>query len=596
MWLTDPYQAKEIPPANLANSPRLEQLLRAGNLYLSLDDTIALAIENNLDVEVARYGPQIGQADLMRAKAGGLLRGVPTAVSQGASSVQAQVTGDTTGGGGFSGGGSGGSGATATEAGGAVITQTGVATQVLDPRLFLTYTRSHRSTPQVNTTTTGVTALTSDSHVGNLVFQKNFLTGTGFDFSWSGANFQSNNLLTNLNPAYQGSWNISVSQRLLQGFGTAVNGRNIRVATNNLRVSDLVFKQQIIATVSSVVKLYWDLVSFNEDVNVRRQALALAQKLYEDNQRQVEIGTLAPIEIVSAEAQVARRRQELVVSETRLLQQETVIKNELSKNGVASPSIKDARIVPTDHFSIPDQQEVQELSSLVELALSDRPELEQTRINLENTRIGMRGSKNALRPSLDVSLSATNNGLAGTANPNAPIQPDPYFVGGYGSVLGQIARRNFPDYSFGVQLNIPLRNRSAQADYVRDMLSMRQAELREQRQLNAVRVSVQNAEIAVRQARALYDATVQERILQEQTLDAEQKRYALGASTVFFVIQYQNDLASARASEVSALASFAKAKVDLDQAVGRTLEVHNIDLDEAQDGAISRPPSPLPTE
>jgi outer membrane protein TolC len=596
-WITDPYRAKEIPPADMSNSPRLEQLLRAGNLYLSLQDAIALAIENNLDVEVARYGPQIGQADLMRAKAGGLLRGVPTSVSQGASSVQAQVTGDTTGaGGGGAGGAGGGGGATATEAGGAVITQTGVATQVLDPRLFLTYSASHRSSPQVNTTTTGVTALTSDSHFGNLVFQKNFLTGTSFDFSWNGAYFKSNNLLANLNPGYQGAWSINISQNLLQGFGRAVNGRNILVATNNLRVSDLVFEQQIIATVSSVVKLYWDLVTFSEDVDVRQQALALAQRLYEDNQRQVEIGTLAPIEIVSAEAQVARRQQELLVAQTRLLQQESVIKNELSKNGVANPTIKDARIIPTDRISVPDEEEVRDLSSMVETALSDRPEIEQTQINLENTRIGMRGSRNALRPSLGVTFSATNNGLAGTANPDAFVQPDAFFIGGYGTVLGQILRRNFPDYSLGVQLNIPLRNRSAQADYVRDMLSMRQAELREQRQLNAVRLSVQNAEIAVRQARALYDATVQERILQEQTLDAEQKRYALGASTVFFVIQYQNDLASARANEVSALASYAKAKVDLDQAVGRTLDVYNINLDEALDGEISRPPSPLPPQ
>jgi len=593
--LTDPYRAKEILPADLSNSPRLEQLLRAGNLYLSLQDAIALAIENNLDVEVARYGPQIGQADLMRAKAGGLLRGVPTSVSQGASSVQAQVTGDTTGVTGGGGGGTG-SGGTATEAGGAVITQTGVATEVLDPRLFFSYSAGHRSSPQVNTTTTGVTALTSDSHVGSMVFQKNFLTGTSFDFSWSGAYFESNNLLANLNPGYQGNWSINVSQRLLQGFGAAVNGRNIRVATNNLRVSDLVFEQQIIATVSSVVKLYWDLVTFTEDVSVRRQALALAQKLYDDNQRQVEIGTLAPIEIVSAEAQVARRRQELLVAETRQLQQETVIKNELSKNGVANPSVKDARIIPTDRISVLDQEEVEGLSALVELALSDRPELEQTHINLENTRIGMRGSKNALRPSLDVTFSTTNNGLAGTANPDAIVQPDPYFIGGYGTVLGQIVRRNFPDYSIAFQLSVPLRNRSAQADYVRDMLSLRQAELREQRQLNAVRVSVQNAEIALRQARALYDATVQERILQEQTLEAEQKKYALGASTVFFVIQYQNDLALARANEVSALASYAKAKVDLDQAVGRTLEVYDIDLEEAKTGTISAPPSPLPSE
>jgi len=597
MRLIDPYRPKDIDPANLSNSPRLEQLIRAGNLYLSLQDAIALAIENNLDVEVARYGPQIGQVDLLRAKAGGLLRGVPQAVTQGAQSVQAQILGDTTGGGG-GGEGGGGGGTTTTEAGGAVITQTGVATQVLDPRLFFNYSVGHRSNPQSNTSTTGVTALTSDSHFGNMVFQQNFLTGTSLDFSWNGSYFESNNLRSDLNPGYQGSWNINIGQRLLQGFGKAVNGRNIRIATNNLRVSDLVFEQQIIATVSSVVKLYWDLVSYAEDVNVRRQALDLAQKLYEDNQKRVEIGTLAPIEIVSAGAQVARRRQELLVAETRQLQQETVIKNELSRRGVAVPAIKDVRIIPTDRISIPTGEEAEELSALVELALTERPEIEQTRINLENTRTGMRGAKSALRPSLDVRASFTHNGLAGEPNYlGDPLPtPDPFFIGNYGTVLGQLARRNFPDYSLAFQLNIPLRNRSAQADYVRDALSLRQAELREQRLLNNIRVSVQNAEIALRQSRALYDATAQELILQEQTLEAEQKKYALGASTVFFVIQYQNDLALARANQVSALASYSKAKVDLDQAVGRTLALHNIDLDEAKTGTISTPPSSLPTE
>lgn len=592
---TDPYRPKPIPEVDLANSNRLEQLLRAGNLYLSLQDAIALAIENNLDVEVSRYGPQIAQADYLRAKAGGLLRGVPQTVTAGAQSVQAQVVGDTTGAVGGGGGGAGG-GTTATEAGGAVITQTGVATPVLDPRMFFTYSLGHRSSPQSNTTTTGLTALTSDSHFGNMVFQQNFLTGTTVDFSWNGSYFESNNLRSALNPGYQGSWEISLSQRLLQGFGVAVNSRNIRVARNNLRVSDLVFKQQIITTVSSVVKLYWDLVSFAEDVNVREQALALAQKLYDDNRKQVEIGTLAPIEIVSAEAQVARRKQELLTSQTRLQQQETVLKNELSRTGIQSPSVRDARVIPTDRISVPTDEEVFELAGLVEEALAERPEIEQTQINMQNSRIGMKGAESALRPSLDVQATFRNNGLAGAASPTAFEAPDAYFIGGYGTVLGQLLRRNFPDYSVGVQLSIPLRNRSAQADYVRDSLSLRQAELREQRLSNQIRLSVQNAVIALTQARALYDAAVQERILQEQTLAAEEKKYALGASTVFFVIQYQNDLARARATEVQALATYSKAKVDLDQVVGRTLDTYRINLDEALAGDVSTPPSPLPAE
>ncbi len=604
-WLTDPYRAKEIPPINLRNSDRLEALIRAGRLYLSLQDAIALALENNLDIEIARYGPQIGQADLLRAKAGGLLRGVPQTVQTGPETVQTQVAGGATGGAGrgaravtAAGAAGGGGGVSATEAGGAIITQTGVATPVLDPVMFSRYSWAHRSDPQSNTITTGTNALVFESHSFNYGLSKNWTTGTGFSFGWNNFQFLSNNPRSDLNPGWSANWQVQITQRLLQGFGPAVNNRNIRIAKNNLRVSDLVFEQQVIATVTSIIKLYWDLVAFNEDVKVKQQALALAEKLYNDNKKQVEIGTLAPIEIVSAEAQVARRQQELTASQTQLLQQETVIKNALSRTGVFSPTLAEARIVPTDRLPSPDKIEMRELERLVEVAIKQRPEIEQTRINIENTRIGMAGSRSALKPSLDAMVFYNHNGLAGQINslaqpPFIPT-PDAFFIGGYGTVLKQLFRRNFPDYGVGFQLNIPIKNRSAQADYIRDALQLRQQEIRERQLLNNIRVQVENALIAVTQARALYDAAVKERILQEQTLEAEQKKYALGASTVFFVIQYQRDLAQARSIEVAALAAYAKAKVDLQQAVGQVLQEYNISIQEALSGEVSQPPAVLP--
>lgn len=605
-WLKDPYAPKEVDPIRLENSERLEKLLRAGNLYLSLEDAIALALENNLDIELQRYSPQIAAADLMRAQAGGLLRGVPQTVQAGPESVTAQVTGTAPG------TGAGvrtttatapsiadtGAGTTAVEAGGAVITQTGVATPPLDPRIFFGYNSAHRSNPLSNTITTGVTSLVFDSHTGNMGFEKNWLTGTSVSFGWNSNYFESNNQRSDLNPSFSTNYQLRITQRLLQGFGRAVNGRNIRIARNNLRVSDLVFEQQVIATVSSVVKLYWDLVTFVEDVKVKRQALALAEKLYNDNKKQVEIGTLAPIEIVSAEAQVARRQQELTASETRLLQQETVLKNVLSRTGVQNPALAAARIVPTDRIQIPEEERIPDLEKLVETALQNRRELEQTRINIENTRIGMAGSRSQLLPSLDLQAFFNNNGLAGEPNflARPPFIPnvDPLVAGGFGRTLEQVFRRNFPDYGIGFQLNIPLRNRSAQADFIRDSLQLRQQELRERQLLNNIRVQVQNAQIALVQARALYNAAVKERILQEQTLEAELKKYALGASTVFFVIQYQRDLAQAQSNEVAAMAAYMKAKVDLDQALGTTLATYNISIQEALTGRVSRPPSPLP--
>jgi len=597
--LIDPYAPKRIDPIKLTNSDRLERLLRAGKLYLSLQDAIALALENNLDIEISRYGPQIAQADLLRAKAGGLLRGVPQTVQTGPETVQTQVAGGATGGAGrgaraVRAAAAPSTGVTTVEAGGAVITQTGVAIPNFDPTFFSRYSWSHRSDPQSNTITTGTNALIFETHAWNIGFTKNWASGTGFQFGWNNFRFDSNNQRSDLNPGWSTNWQVQITQRLLQGFGRAVNARNIKIAKNNLRISDLVFEQQVIETVSSIVKLYWDLVAFAEDVKVKKQALALAKKLYEDNKKQVEIGTLAPIEITSAEAQVARRQQELTAAETALLQQETVIKNALSRTGVYSPLLADARIIPTDRLPKPTSEEMVELTKLVDMAVNRRPEIAQTRINIENTKIGIAGSRSQLRPSLDAMVFYNHNALAGEINriakPPFIPNPDVFFVGGYGTALRQLLRRNFPDYGFAVQLNIPIHNRSAQADYIRDTLQLRQQQLRERQLINNIRVQVENARIALVQAKAMYDAAVKERQLQEATLEAEQKKYALGASTVFFVIQYQRDLAQAQSAEVAAMAAYAKAKVDLERAIGRLLDTFHISIEEAKTGVVSRPP------
>jgi outer membrane protein len=599
--LKRPYMPKEIAPIRLANSSRLDSLLRAGKLYLSLQDAIALAIENNLDVELQRYGPQISEASLMRAQAGGLLRGVPPTVQAGPASAQAQVTGGATGGAG--GGGGAARGATGGgDTGGTIITATGTALQNLDPVFVSTFQTGHRTRPQSNTITTGLTALTFDSTSHSYGVSKSWLTGTTASFGWNNSGFRSNNPLSDINPSRSADFQLQVTQRLLQGFGTAVNNRNIRVARNNMRVSELQFKLQLIVTVTAITNLYWDLVAFNEDLKVKQQALLLAEKLYEDNKKQVEIGTLAPIEIVSAEAQVARRQQELTNAETAVLQQETILKNALSRTGVASPSVADARVIPTDRLRIDDTEKIQPVRDLFDTAMAKRPDLQQTRINIENAKIGLQGSKSQLLPSLDLQASLQNNALTGSVNTvplrGVPINRsvDPFFVGGFGSALEQLFRRNFPDYAIGFQLNIPIRNRSARADMILDQLSIRQAEINEQKQINQLRVDIQNAVVALTQARARYQAAVKERVLQEQTLDAEQKKYALGASTVFFVIQYQRDLAQAQSNEVAALASYAKAKTDMYRVTGETLEINNIEVDEAMSGRVSRGPSPLPPQ
>ncbi|MCU0247747.1 MAG: TolC family protein [Bryobacter sp.] len=601
-WISRPYRQPSIGAINLANSNRLEALLRAGKLYLSLQDAIALALENNLDIELQRYGPELARADLKRAEAGGVIRGVPVSVTQGAQSAVSLVTGGFGGGTGGTGtGGSASSGQGGAQSG-TLFQVTGTAIPNLDPTLTTSFTRSKSSNPQTNSFVTGLTSLQVESNAFNVSLAKEYLTGTGVTFGYNSSNINTNSPNNDLNPFNRGAANLQVRQRLLQGFGKAVNNRNIRISKNNLKVSDLVFKQQVINIVSSVINLYWDLVSVNAQLKVRQQAVQLAQKLYEDNKKQVEIGTLAPIEIVRAEAEVARTMNELVTTETNVLQQETIIKNQLSKNGIASPTVAEARIIPTDTIKFADKEDIAALAEMMDTALKNRPELEQTRISIENTKIGLQGAKSQLLPSFDIFGSLTNNGLAGdpnplrppTAPPNFVRQVDPFFVGGYGTMFGQIVRRNFPDYAVGFQLNVPLRNRAAQADLTNDTLRLRQQELQEQRQVNGVRVEVQNAIIAVNQARARYNSALKTRELQRETLSAEEKKLSLGSSTIFLVIQAQRDLQEAESQVVVALAVYSRAKVSLDVALGNLLSTYSVSLEEAMQGQVAKGPSPIP--
>ncbi len=579
------YKQPHIAEVNLTNSPRIDQLLRDGNLYLSIEDAIALALENNLDIAYMRYEPLIADTDILRARAGGTTR------AAGAQPSNLSTAGS-------AGGGAGGNIAipqvTAGAAGGPPI-------PALDPVLSGSTSWAHRSTPTTSNFTTGTNTFISEGATNGITYSQAFLTGTAFSLAFNTSNSTNNSLRNNFNPSTTSNASLNFRQSLTQGFGRSINSRQIRIARNNREVSDLAFKQQVIQTVSQIQNLYWDLVSYNEDVRVKQQSLALSEKLYNDNKRQVEIGTLAPIEIVRAEAEVAARQQDLTASITLVQQQETLVKNAISKNGVADPRLADAHIIPTTRISVPTVEPIEPVQDLVAMALQSRPELAQSRIRLTNADISLRAVRQAMLPTVDFVASMTNNALAGAVNPNVlPIPgqplvvPSEFFIGGVGRTLSQIFSRNFPDYSVGVQLNIPIRNRAAQADMAAAGLQHRQQEIRLQQAENAVRVDVRNALIALQQARARVDSAIKSRVLQEQTLDAEQKKYALGASTIYLVIQAQRDLAQARSVEVAAMNNYTKARVQLDLATGQTLAKNNISLEEAWEGTVKRSPDPIP--
>jgi outer membrane protein TolC len=582
--LTHPYQAGSVPAIRLENSSRLASLVRAGNLYLSAQDVVALAIENNIDVEIQRYGPLLAKAVLLRAQSGGVLRSVGLGIAAGPQSVSLTGVSVNT---------SGGLGLTAgngVSSGGGIVTQLGPPLLALDPTVTGIVDFGHSTTPQSNTFLTGNTALVTSTRFYEAQYSQNWDFGLSAVLTYSSTYAKVNSPFFNLNPYTIGSLDLKVTQNLLQGFGRAVNGRNIRVQKNNMKVSDLQFKLQVITTVSAALNLYWDLVSFDEDARARRREVSTASQLLEDNKKLVNAGTAAPIEITRAEAQLYTSQQDLVTAETNLLQQEMVLKNALTRNGVAEAGLTNVHIVPLDKIEIPARDEIRPLEDLIHEALSRRVEMEQARINLESNEMNLVGIKNSLKPTLQAFAELTNNGLTGDLTAFGATQPGGvgYLIGGYSNLLAEILRRNYPNYSAGLSLTIPLRNRAAQADYTTSLLEIRQNQLNLRKNVNQIRVDVQNAVVGLQQARARYEAAARSRVLQEQTLAGDEKRYNLGATVSFQVVQDQRDLATAQSAEVQSMANYTHAQINLDQALGTTLEVNRIATDEALGGRLSR--------
>jgi len=598
------YQARPVPPVSFQNSGRLDSLMRAGQIYLSLPDAIALALENNLDIELQRTLPQIAGTDVQRASGGGQLRGLSLLINQPPPGIGGPngplLTNLTTG--------STPSPLVNTNfsdlaliseqqnnlsVAGATPLSSGPPIPQFDPSISGLLNWLHQSSPVYSTVLTGGTNwLVTNNTTGNIGLLQGFSPGTQIGLNFDNTRFTNNATRYTYNPTLGSSLGVTVTQPLLRGFGIDLNRRFIRIAKNSQKVADLVFRQQLIDTIAGVTRLYTDLVSLNEDVKVKRETLRLAQRLYDDNKEKVDQGTLAPIEVTRALAQVAASRQALISAEGLVRQQELIVVTALTRRGLANTAISEAHIVPTDSVTVPDKEPVEPVQDLVTDALKNRPDLAQAGIQIENSQISLKGSLNALRPQMDLVGTMQNGGLAGDLNSLAGGTPA--VGGGYGSALGQVFRRNFPTYGVGVQLTLPLRNRVAQADAVRDELQLRQAQVRRQQLEDQARLEVADAQVSMQQARAAYEAAVQSRVLQEQSVDVEQQKFGVGLSTNFLVIQYQTYLAQARSTEVASKGAYAKARIALERATGRILETNHVSIDEAYQGRISRPPAQVP--
>ncbi|HVP45577.1 MAG TPA: TolC family protein [Bryobacteraceae bacterium] len=582
-----------VRPLNFENSTRIHDLIRSGNLYLSLSDAIALGIENNLDIELQRFSIPLADTDVLRAQGGGTLRGVPFILAETPAGVGGPLSPLVT---------NPASASTVTpgtavstnplELGvlgevqtdlsvqGTIPQSNGTPVPIFDPALVAQLNWTHQTTPQTNTITSGTNSLISKIATANVGIAQGFSSGTQVSLAFDNNHQSVNSLRNNYSPFTGSSLGLTVTQPLARGFGPGLNRRFIRIANNNQKITSLLFEQQLIATVYGVTRLYTDLVALYEDVKNKEESLALAQKLFIDTQAQVEEGTLARVEMTRANASVFSSRQELINSRGLLEEQEAILKNVLTKTGNQDPQVQSARIIPTDPLTIPEKEEIRPIQDLLSEAMAQRPDLRQANLQIENSEIGLKGSRNAVLPEVDLVGVAQNNGLAGTLNPLAP-NPDASLAGGYGTVLDQIFRRKFPTYGIGVQVTLPVRNRVAEADLARDEIQLRQSQVRMRQLQNQARLEVEDSLIAMRRARSSYEAAVQARLLQEESLDAEQQKFAVGASTSFFVIQYESLLAQAKSTEVAAKGAYVKARAALQRATGAILSDNNVTVESA---------------
>jgi len=578
-----PYQPNHVDPTALTNSPRIDQLISDGKLRISLQDAVELALENSLDIAVQRYYPWIADDSILKANSGSFGYGTP--------------------GGAFS----------SSTAGINPFSQNLVT---FDPIVTSSASIADVSIPVNNpflsgTGSAGLTGLKSHSTQFNNQYSQTFETGTNVTVNWN--NTRSSSAAANFfNPSVTSLLSLSFSQPLLNGFGLAVGSRNIRIAKNNRKIADWAFAQQAITTVTNTITAYWELAFARENVKVQQQAVTVAQKLYEDNKKQLEIGSMAPLDVTRAESELATDRQNLIVAQTVQLQDEQILKNAISKDPLA-PNLINVEIITLDQPKQPAAIETASFEESVKEAFAKRPDLQEQALNLKNSDIDVKATRNALLPSLALGGFYQSNGLAGNQAkftsktiagtpvvdqngvpvpglflPATQVTPNGTTEDGFTTAQSQVFHNQFPEYAAQLTLTLPLRNRSAQADNARALLVQRQLETQLQQLRNTALLDVRNTYIALTQDRAQVEAASKARELQQQTFDAEQKKYQLGASTVYLVIQTQRDLIAAQGTELRALANLEEAKANYERAVGRTLDVNRVTIADAKTGEVQR--------
>jgi len=570
--LSAPWRVRTLSQPTLENSPRIENLITDGVLRLSLTDAVALALENNLDIAVQRYIPEFSQTDLLRSRAGQSPRGftggsTPGGLTSGA--LGAGISG--------SGAGSGvGSAGGVTGGGGAV--QVG-ASGNFDPILNVNFSFDRVTSPLNTNVVSGIYNVTGDTAAFSASYAQLFSMGTSYSLTLSGQRQSSTQQNLLYNPANVTRFALGVNQPLWNGFGRLANERYIMVAKNNTSAAENVFRMQLITIIVAVENAYWDLAALQESVKVAEQSLAVARQLLEDNKIRLDVGTMSPLDVTSAESEVAARRRDLTVAETNLRFQEATLKNMLVRRN--RPELDSARIVLLNSMPKPAESDIPEVQTALNNAMDKRLELKQADINLKNQDISVRFTQNALKPSVSVFGFYAGAGLQGESATESAGLP---------SSFGQSFKGTYPEYAGGVSVSIPLRNRTAQADSLRSQLEQNQMLISRQRSRNSIAVEVNKAIIGLMQGKAQVEAARKASALAREIWEGEKIKLEAGSSTSYQVILRERDFVSARQAEVAAMVTYAKALVEMDRSTGTTLERNSVEYADALDGKISSNP------
>jgi outer membrane protein TolC len=577
-----PYIPSTAPELDLSNSPRLENLIRDGKIYISLHDAIAVAIENNLDLAYFRYNFPIAQTDILRTKAGSPANGVNTAISQGTQGGFGASTGG--------GGGSSGSGFSAG-AGGIVTSTLGAGTSVssFDPYLTFRGYVDHTTVQEANEITTGVPTLKNNTIEVLSNYSQSFPIGTNLSVSYLGNRVASNSPYNLINPELYSNFQVQISQPLLYGFGVATNERYIRIAKRNSQITDLAFKAQVIATVTQVENIYWDLVNAFDSERISEQSLGFANKNLSDDQKQLKLQAIPAMQVMTDESAVATAEGNLTVARASLRLNELLMKNALTK--VDDPTIDEMPVIPLDLHGEADPNADKSMDDLISDAEKKRPEVAIYKMTAEVQKQSLKDINSELLPTLNMYGVYAGAGTAGPVNPlcNPSTQDcSTNLPTGFPSMLANTFNYSSPEYQVGMTLSINLRNRQAKADQFRAVLQYRQSQISSEQQQKGIRFDVRNSKFALEQAQAHVVAAQKARDLAQKTFDITKQEQVLGAKSGFDTLTAQDALAQAEQAVDTAQTAYEKAKVDIDRATGDTLERTGVSIDDAKLGVVSR--------